>query len=86
MAVTKFSGVLDLDIHIKAEMKQFKNDEGNMVDYVSYFIEVPGIGGEVQKFNVIFRDEQKMLAKYLIESLINKALDKNSAANSYIGF
>lgn len=85
MAVTKFNGVLNLDLTLKAEMKSFKNDEGKDVDYVSYFIEIPGIGGEILKVNVSFAANDKKLVKYLLENYINNALDKNAAAKQFFG-
>lgn len=86
MAVQKFDGVLDLDLKLKCEMKTFKNEESKEnIDYLSFYVEVPGIGGKLERINLYFAQADKKFAKYILESYINNALDKNAVANQFFG-
>lgn len=84
MAVNKFSGSLDLDLKLKVETKTFKNEESNQdIDYLSFYVEVPGIGGKLERVNLYFAQSDKKLAKYILEAYINNALEKKQKADSF---
>lgn len=86
MGVQKFSGVLDLDLKLKCEMKTFKNEESNEnIDYLSFYVEVPGIGGKLERINLYFAQADKKFAKYILESYINNALEKKAKAEQFLG-
>ena len=85
MGVTKFNGVLDLDLKLKCEMKEFENEDKQKIPYVSYFVEVPGIGGSVERISLGPIGVKKEVGKYVLEAYINKAVDSKAKADEFFG-
>lgn len=82
MAVKQFDGVINLDLPLKAEVKEFENENKQKFPYVQYYVEVAGIGGSIEKVVLGPVGTKKDVGKYIMENRVNFCIDSYNKAKS----